>query len=83
MAIRVITGYKYPGNLLKTSTSLGSGVYPSSTPGWEAAIFVLLSSPTCSAWASLAAPLVTAIMLFELTARGFARSNYAVCFLLS
>ena len=47
IAIRVTTVYKYPGNYLTTSESSRSGVYPSSTPGWEAMIFVLLYSLTC------------------------------------
>ena len=47
-------------------------MYPSSTPGWEAIISVLRSSPTCSAKAS--APLIATITLSGLVAGGLARS---------
>ena len=83
VAIRVTTSYRYPGNLLVNSTTSGSCVYPSCTLGWEAKISVLLSSPTCSTWVSLAVPLVAAIMFSGLTDRRFTGSNSAVCFFLS
>ena len=82
MAIRVTTGCRYLGNLLTTSTTSGFGVYPSCTPGCEAAISVLLSSTTCSAWGYLAAPLDAAMRLSGLTSGGFTGSNSATRFFL-
>ena len=63
-----------PGQLFDDLGKLRSRVYPSSTLGWEAMISLLLSSPTCSAKASFATPLVAAIKLSKLTAGGLARS---------
>ena len=77
VAIRVTTGYRYLNSLLTASTILGSSVYPSSIPGWEVTIFVILSSCMCSAWASLATPFDAAMRLSELTGRGFVGSNSA------
>ena len=83
MAIRVNTGYRYPGSLLTASAISGSVVYPSSTLGCVVTIFIILSSITCSAWVSLVAPLDATVRLSGLTGGGFVGSNSAGRFLFS
>ena len=83
VAIKVAMGCRYRSSLLTASAILGSSVYPSYTSGLVARIFIILSSTTYLAWASLAAPLDATMRLSRLTSGGFVGSNSAGYFLLS
>ena len=71
------------GGALNSATISRAATRRKATLGWVAAISVSLSSFTCSAWASLATPIETAMRLSGLTARGFTWSNSACLFLFS